>query len=97
MLAFSPGQAVSPLPTTLETAVTLGNRLNYIRLTNESATVQTVYYCTSADTPLVIGSVRLLPAESMILWKRRQYHKIYASSAEVFGTGGMARPVGLGK
>jgi len=32
----------------------------------------------------------------MILWKRRQFHKIYASSADVKATGGMARPVALG-
>jgi hypothetical protein len=31
----------------------------------------------------------------MILWKRREFHKLYASSAEVWGTGGMVRPAGL--
>ena len=35
MLAFSPGQAVIALPTTLETSVTSGDRLTYIRLVNE--------------------------------------------------------------
>ena len=37
MLAFSPGQAVIALPTTLETASCCGDRLTYIRLVNESS------------------------------------------------------------
>ncbi len=96
MLAFSPGQAVIALPTTKETAVTCGDRLTYVRIVNESANVETVYYCSSGDTPVLIGSTRLTAGESMILWKRRQFHKIYASSADVKATGGMARPVALG-
>ena len=95
MLAFSPGQAVIAMPTTIETAVTCGDRLTYVRLVNESSAVQTVSYCTSAESPLVMGTVRLQPGEIMILWKRRQFHKLYASSAEVYATGGMARPVSL--
>ena len=96
MLAFSPGQAVIALPTTVETAVTCGDRLTYVRLVNESATVETVSYVTSAETPVVMGTCRLQPGEVMILWKRRQFHKLYASSASVYATGGMARPVSLG-
>jgi len=96
MLAFSPGQIAVALPTTIDTAITCGDRSDYIRLVNESASVQTVTYVTSGDSPVVMGSVRLQPGEVMIFWKRRQFHKMYASSAEVYGTGGMARPVGLG-
>jgi len=96
MLAFSPGQAVIALPTTLETSVTCGDRLTYIRLVNESSNTETVYYCSSGDSPAVIGSIRMMPGEVMIFWKRRQFHKLYASSASVYGTGGMARPVALG-
>lgn len=96
MLAFSPGQPAVALPTTIDTAITCGDRLTYVRLVNESASVQTVTTVTSGDTPVVMGSIRLQPGEVMILWKRRQFHKMYASSAEVFGTGGMVRPAGLG-
>ena len=96
MLAFSPGQPATALPVTIDTAITCGDRLTYVRLVNESASVQTVTTVTSGDTPVVMGSIRLQPGEVMILWKRRQFHKMYASSAEVFGTGGMVRPAGLG-
>ena len=96
MLAFSPGQAVIALPTTIETAVTCGDRLTYVRLVNESSNPETIYYCSSSESPVVIGSTRMQPGESMILWKRRQYHKIYASSGDVKATGGMARPVAVG-
>jgi len=96
MLAFAPGQQCVALPTTIETAITCGDRLTYVRLVNESVNVQTVHNVTSGDAPIEMGSVRLQPGESMILWKRRQFHKLYASSAEVYGTGGMVRPAGLG-
>jgi hypothetical protein len=96
MLAFSPGQAVIALPTTLETSVTCGDRLTYIRLVNESSSTETVYYCSSGESPTVVGSIRMLAGEVMIFWKRRQFHKLYASSASVYATGGMARPVALG-
>ena len=96
MLAFSPGQPVVALPTSRASAITCGGKLTYVRLVNESSSVQTVTMCTSADDPVDMGSLRMQPGEVMILWKRRQFHKVYASSAEVFATGGMARPVGLG-
>lgn len=96
MLAFAPGTMCIALPTTIETAITCGDRLDYVRLVNESSTVQTVSTVTSDETdPEVMGSVRLQPGEVLILWKRREFHKLYASSAEVYGTGGMVRPAGL--
>ena len=95
MLAFSPGNVAFMMPTTVETATKGGGNVSYIRLVNESATVQTVYYCSSATPAEVIGTIRLRPSEVMVLWKRRQAHKMYASSAEVWGTGGMARPASL--
>ena len=95
MLAFAPGTSCVALPTTIETAITCGDRLDYVRLVNESSSVQTVTTVTSADDPVVMGSIRLQPGEVMILWKRREFHKMYASSAEVYGTGGMVRPAGL--
>ena len=94
MLAFAPGQMCVALPTTKETAITCGDRLDYVRLVNESNAVQTVVTVDSSGNA-EMGSVRLLPGEIMILWKRREFHKMYASSAEVYGTGGMARPTGL--
>lgn len=95
MLAFAPGTVCVALPTTKETASEIGERLDYVRLVNESSSVQTVTTVTSADDPVVMGSIRLQPGEVMILWKRREFHKMYASSAEVYGTGGMVRPAGL--
>tara|TARA_B100000085_G_scaffold268992_1_gene279954 strand:- start:2088 stop:2384 length:297 start_codon:yes stop_codon:yes gene_type:complete len=95
MLAFAPGTSCVALPTTIETASEIGERLDYVRLVNESSSVQTVTTVTSADDPVVMGSIRLQPGEVMILWKRREFHKMYASSAEVYGTGGMVRPAGL--
>jgi len=95
-LAFAPGRMATALPTTKETAITCGDRSTYVRLVNESNAVQTVTTVTSADPSVEMGSIRLQPGEVMILWKRREFHKMYASSAEVWGTGGMARPVGLG-
>ena len=95
MLAFAPGTVCVALPTTKETASAIGERLDYVRLVNESSSVQTVTTVTSADDPVVMGSIRLQPGEVMILWKRREFHKMYASSAEVYGTGGMVRPAGL--
>ena len=94
MLAFAPGTMAAGLPTTKETAITCGDVLDYVRLVNESNAVQTVTTMTSGDVEM--GSIRLQPGEVMILWKRRQFHKMYASSAEVIGTGGMVRPSGLG-
>ena len=97
MLAFAPGQVCIALPTTKETAITCGDRTTYVRLVNESTNVETVTTITSDETsPTIMGSIRLQPGEVMILWKRREFHKMYASSAQVYGSGGMARPVGLG-
>ena len=69
--------------------------MDYVRLVNESNAVQTVTTVTSADDPVEMGTIRMQPGEVMILWKRREFHKLYASSAEVWGTGGMVRPAGL--
>ena len=69
--------------------------MDYVRLVNESSSVQTVTTVTSADDPVEMGIIRMQPGEVMILWKRREFHKLYASSAEVWGTGGMVRPAGL--
>ena len=95
MLAFAPGTSCTALPTTKETAITCGDRFDYVRLVNESNAVQTVTTVTSADDPVEMGTIRMQPGEVMILWKRREFHKLYASSAEVWGTGGMVRPAGL--
>ena len=96
MLAFAPGNMARALPTTKETAITCGDQSDYVRLVNESSSVQTVTTVDSnTETPTEMGSIRLQPGEVMILWKRREFHKIYASSAEVFGGGGMVRPAGL--
>ena len=96
MLAFAPGTMATALPTSKETAITCGDLLDYVRLVNESNTVQTVTTVDSnTETPSEMGSIRLQPGEVMILWKRREFHKLYASSAEVYGSGGMVRPTGL--
>ena len=96
MLAFAPGTMDIALPTSKETAITCGDLLDYVRLVNESNTVQTVTTVDSnTETPSEMGSIRLQPGEVMILWKRREFHKLYASSAEVYGSGGMVRPTGL--
>ena len=96
MLAFAPGTMATALPTSIDTAITCGDLLDYVRLVNESNTVQTVTTVDSnVETPSEMGSIRLQPGEVMILWKRREFHKLYASSAEVYGSGGMVRPTGL--
>jgi len=69
MLAFAPGQMCVALPTTKETAITCGDRLDYVRLVNESNTVQTVTTVDSSGSA-EMGSIRLQPGEIMILWKR---------------------------
>ena len=42
MLAFAPGTMAVALPTTKETAITCGDQSDYVRLVNESSSVQTV-------------------------------------------------------
>ena len=84
------------LPTTKETASTIGDRSDFVRLVNESDSVQTVVMVDSnTEKPSEMGSIRLQPKEVMILWKRREHHRMYASSELVWGTGGMVRPAGI--
>ena len=66
MLAFAPGTSCTALPTTKETAITCGDRLDYVRLVNESNAVQTVTTVTSADDPVEMGTIRMQPGEDMI-------------------------------
>ena len=55
----------------------------HIRFSNYSATNETIYYLNSGGVQ--IGCIKLRAGESLLLHKRRTYHKFYASSAEVVG------------
>jgi hypothetical protein len=54
-----------------------------VRFSNYGATDETIYYLNSGDAQ--IGCIKLRAGESLLLHKRRTYHKFYASSAEIFG------------
>jgi len=53
----------------------------HVRFSNYGDTVETIYYLNSADVQL--GSMKLRAGESILLHKRRTYHKFYASSDDV--------------
>ena len=53
----------------------------HIRFSNYGATDETIYYLNSSG--LQLGSMKLRAGESILLHKRRTYHKFYASSADV--------------
>ena len=55
----------------------------HLRFSNYGETDETIFYLNSGG--LQIGSMKLRAGESLLLHKRRTYHKFYASSAEVFG------------
>ena len=58
-------------------------QVDICKFVNESSSVQTLYHGTSAQTIQNMGSILRMPKERIVLWKRRQFHKLYASSSEV--------------
>jgi len=72
-------------PTTAETASQFTentpDEAPHVRFSNYGATDETIYYLNSANVQ--IGSIKLRAGESILLHKRRTYHKFYASNANV--------------
>jgi len=90
MLGFAIGGNHTACPTTAATATSFSDATSFVMFVNTSSENQTLYHGSSADTSEQIGSILLMPKERIVLWKRRQFHKFWASSSEVIGTPGMA-------
>ncbi len=90
MLGFAMGGNHTACPTSADTATSFSDATSFVMFVNTSSSNQTLYHGSSAATSEQIGSTILMPGERVILWKRRAFHKFWATSAEVFGTPGMA-------
>ena len=72
------------VPTSMESASSMGAVSN-VRFVNDTGSEAMIYYLNSSNVQL--GSVTLSNGESVVLKKRRNFHKFYASKAGLRGVG----------
>jgi hypothetical protein len=72
------------VPTSVESASTVGN-VSCARFVNNTGSEACIYYLNS--TAIQLASITLADGESVVIKKRRNFHRFYASKAGVKGVG----------